>query len=130
MTGREDELRPFDADVVTETAAEYGVDEATLTDAVRAHQQSVAELPGVENLVYEWRKQYGAPVVERTERVYYLVVPDWVWGEFGDSLGIGDRILDALVDVHRRTVTARTDAAPSPPDGQAYVALDRKSGGS
>jgi len=119
---------PFDADVLAVAARTHDVSGADLSVAVARHQESVEALPGVENLAYEWRRQYESPLLERTSDAYYLVVPDHVWAEFGDALGLSDAMLDAVRDVHRRTVEERTDAPSDPPGRQAYVVLDRSVG--
>jgi hypothetical protein len=116
---------PFDADVLAEAARSHDVSEAELSAAVARHQESVEALPGVENLAYEWRRQYESPLLERTPDAYYLAVPDRVWDEFGDALGLSDAMLDAVRDVHRRTVADRAGAPSDPPGRQTYVVLDR-----
>lgn len=116
----------FDPELVAAVAADAGVAAADLSELVERHQASVAELPGTEDLVYEWRKHFADPVVRRTERAYYLSVPDHVWDEFGADLGASADALGALMDVHRRTVAARTDADAEPSSGRAYVVLDRR----
>lgn len=120
-----DDTDPFDEAILAAAADEYELDEGSLATVVRRHQESVAALPGIENLAYEWRKQYESPLIERTQAAYYLAVPDWVWEEFGHALNIRETMLDALVEVHRRTVVARTDAEPDPLGRMAYVVLDR-----
>ena len=121
----DDDSAPFDPDVLAETAEEYDVDVEVLEDVVSRHQESMAALPGIENLAYEWRKQYDSPLVERTQTAYHFAVPSRIWAEFGQALAIDDSTLDALVDVHRRTVVARTEAESEPSDAFAYVVLDR-----
>ncbi|WP_244257074.1 hypothetical protein [Halomicrobium sp. IBSBa] len=64
----------FDTTDVERSASEFAVDPAALTERLADHQAAVEELPGVENLVYEWRKQYEDPLIERTAEVYYLRV--------------------------------------------------------
>ncbi|SFS06925.1 hypothetical protein SAMN05216559_3123 [Halomicrobium zhouii] len=118
----------FDADVLGVAARTHDVSESDLSDAVTRHQESVEALPGVENLAYEWRRQCESPLIERTPDAYYLAVPDHVWDEFGDALGLEDAMLDAVRDVHRRTADDRTDAPREPPGRQAYVVLDRSVG--
>lgn len=115
----------FDDAILVATAADHDVDRGELAELVGRHQSAAATLPGIEDLVYEWRKQYDDAVVERTPGWYYLCVPEWVWGEFADHLDAGERDLAALVEVHRRTVVARTGANTDPPDGRTYVAFDR-----
>lgn len=129
MTNAREDSGPFDADVLAEAAWAHGVEETQLAAAVVRHQESVAALPGVENLAYEWRRRYESALIERTTDAYYLAVPDHVWGEFGDALGLSDAMLDAVRDLHRRTVAARTGAPSDPPGRQAYVVLDRSVAG-
>jgi hypothetical protein len=81
---------------------------------VADHQQSVRDLPGVENIVYEWRRSFPVnPVVLRTDSAYVLVVEPWVWDEFAAALSLSDAETDAVRAVHdhqfRRSVTAERD---------------------
>jgi len=115
----------FEPDRIEAVATDHGVESETLAAALTDHQEAVEDLPGVENIVYEWRKQYEDPLVDRTETAYFLVVPHALWTEFADALELSDEIRDAVVEVHRRTVATNTQAPPSPADDQAYVALDR-----
>ena len=96
-----DETQLFDPGDVETVAETFGVDADDLAAVVARHQQAVEDLPGVENIVYEWRKQYEDPLVERTETAYYL---------------------------HRRTVAGDCNVSAEPPDGVGYVALDRTVG--
>jgi hypothetical protein len=116
---------PGDVEAVAET---FGVDADDLAAVVARHQQAVEDLPGVENIVYEWRKQYEDPLLRRSETAYYLRIPRTVWDEFGDAIGAEGDTLAALVDVHRRTVAGDCDVTAEPPDGVGYVALDRTVG--
>ncbi|MFB6308242.1 MAG: hypothetical protein ABEH35_02840 [Haloarculaceae archaeon] len=114
----------FDRTVLAAVATEHGIGEERLRELVEDHQAGIEELPGVENLVYEWRKQFDGTVVEQTDSTYYLAVPDWVWNEFGDRLDLGEDELAALATVHERQVQARTDA-DGPDDGETYLLLER-----
>lgn len=120
-----DETTLFDSVVVEAVANEDGIERDRLFDALGNHQRSVEELPGVENIVYEWRKQYEDPLLSRTESAYYLGLPAGIWSEFGDALELEGPLLGAVVDVHRRTVSERCDVPASPAEGVEYVALDR-----
>jgi len=120
-----DETTLFERSRIEATAADHGVDPDSLATALTDHQASVEDLPGVENIVYEWRKQYEDPLLERTETAYYLVLPRQVWDEFADALGFADDVLAAVIDVHRRTVVADADTSTRPSGDQTYVALDR-----
>lgn len=125
MTEEDTDAELFDDDAIDATAADHDVDSRELTDLVNRHQDAVAALPGADDLVYEWRKHYDDPIVERTADAYYLRAPEWVWGEFADYLDLDETAREALVELHRRTVAARPAADPSPPDGRTYVALER-----
>lgn len=116
----------FDESLVEAAAAANDVDPSELAALIYRHQTSVAALPGVEELVYEWRKHFDDPLLARTERAYYLAVPDTVWDEFAAHLDVRDAARDALVDVHRRTAASHLDVAPDPPAGDAYVVFDRR----
>jgi len=124
-----DELSAFADDVIAAVAADHGVDRDRLTDLVRSHQSNVRDLPGVDDLVYEWRNQFHLdPMLARTDDAYYLALPAHVWDEFGDDLGVDDDERAALIAVHDRQ--ARTDAKTagfdaSRLDGDAAVVLTR-----
>ncbi|MFC7195270.1 hypothetical protein ACFQL4_12360 [Halosimplex aquaticum] len=63
-----DELAAFDEAVLAEAADEHGVSADRLADLVRTHQSNVRDLPGVEDIVYEWRNYFHRdPLVGRTE---------------------------------------------------------------
>lgn len=128
MTTSDDETALFDPDDVDAAAAAHDVASEQLTSLAERHQSSIQSLPGVENLAYEWRKQYESPLIERTQSAYYLDVPEWVWQEFGEALDTSEALLNALEDLHRRTVVAQTEAMSEPPGRQTYVALDRTLG--
>jgi len=123
-----DETRLFDQDDVGAAAETFDVDPETLRDALARHQRDVEDLPGVENIVYEWRKQYEDPLLARTETAYYLRVPRTVWDEFGDAIEIEGDTLSALIEVHRRTVASECEVPADPPTNVGYVALDRTIG--
>ena len=78
------------------------------------------ELPGVEDIVYEWRNYFHRdPLVGRTPAVYYLALPDHVWEEFVDDLGLDAAERDALLAVHDRQARAASDE-----DGVEVARLD------
>jgi len=104
-----DELAAFDEAVVESVAAERDVSTERLTDVVRTHQANVRDLPGVEDIVYEWRNYFHRdPLVGRTDGAYYLALPAHVWEEFTDDLALGDAESAALLAVH----DAQARAAP------------------
>jgi hypothetical protein len=106
-----DPLEPFDEAVIEAVAADHDLDSATLRALVERHQQQMRDLPGVENLVYEWRKTLPRdPLVERREDVYLLVVHPDVWPQFADALEFDDDVLAAVRAVHARQLSAETTA--------------------
>ncbi|ELZ23745.1 hypothetical protein C475_14078 [Halosimplex carlsbadense 2-9-1] len=124
-----DELAAFDEAVLESVAADRDVAVERLTDIVRTHQSNVRELPGVEDIVYEWRNYFHQdPLVGRTEGAYYLALPEHVWAEFTDDLGLDETESAALLAVH----DAQARAAPSEAgvetgrlDGDAALVLTR-----
>jgi hypothetical protein len=78
----------------------------------------VRELLGVEDIVYEWRNYFHQdPLVGRTEGAYYLALPEHVWDEFTDDLGLDEVEGTALLAAH----DAQARAAPP----EAGVDADR-----
>lgn len=103
MTDDRDPLAVFEDHVIGDVATESGADPAVLRDRVRHHQVSMRELPGIEDLVYEWRNLFHRdPLVERTDAAYVLVVREHVWEEFGDRLELTADELEQLRAVHAR----------------------------
>lgn len=101
-------LAPFDDEVIRAVASENGVDEEMLRDTLRDHQQTMRDTPGVEDLVYEWRKQFDDPMLGQTARTYFVAVRETVWDEYGSYLDLDDYLLAALAAVHQEQVL-RTD---------------------
>ncbi|MBX0303152.1 hypothetical protein [Haloarcula salinisoli] len=102
-------LAPFDLAVIRTTAQRNDVEEGVLRDALAAHQRTMRENPGVEDVVYEWRKQYDDPVLVRTPDVFILALPPTVWEEYANYLEFEDGVLPAVAAVHAEQ-TVRTDA--------------------
>lgn len=103
MTEAPDLLAPFDDEVVAAVAERTGTSTAELRTLLRRHQESAREFPGVDNLVYEWRKYLPYdPVVARTDAAFHCVVLPEVWGDFGDALGVDDSEFERLLAVHDR----------------------------
>lgn len=113
----QDPLKPFDPALVAAVAIETGIDESRLRSLIVRHQEAVHDSPGVDDLVYEWRK-YGAydPLVERTNDAYHLALREPVWEEFVAALDLTATEREALLAVHARQ--ARTDAAERGEDPQ------------
>jgi len=124
-----DELAAFDAAVVEAVADEHGVDADRLAELLRTHQSNVRGLPGVEDLVYEWRNHFHLdPMLARTDAAYYLALPKHVWDEFGDDLAVDDDERAALIAVHDRQARSDADIAgfeAARLDGDAAVVLTR-----
>jgi len=98
-----DELDAFDADCIAAVADDHDIDVDRLTALARTHQANVRDLPGVDDIVYEWRNQFHLdPLLARTTEAYYLALPAHVWDEFAESLGINDTERAALVALHDR----------------------------
>jgi len=103
-----DLLAPFDDDVIERIAAENGVDGDLLRETLRDHQRTMRDNPGVENLVYEWRKQFDDAVLDRTPDTYVVGVRREVWDEFGEYLDVPDYLLAATIAVHQEQTLRRS----------------------
>lgn len=109
MTER-DALGVFDAGLVTEVAGDHDIDSDRLSTLARTHQSNVRDLPGVDDIVYEWRTQFHQdPLLARTSAAYYLALPDHVWDEFAEDIGISEAERTALVDLHGRQTRIDAD---------------------
>lgn len=96
-------LAPFDDEVFASVAAETGVDESRLRDLARRHQEGVRDLPGVDDIVYEWRNQFHQdPLLHRKADIYVLALRAHVWEELGDQLDATETELTALRTLHER----------------------------
>jgi len=96
-----DELAVFDDDLVEAVAADHGVAPDRLATLARTHQTNVRALPGVDDIVYEWRNHFHQdPMLARTRAAYYLALPDHVWDEFVDDIGATDAERGALLALH------------------------------
>jgi hypothetical protein len=105
-------LAVFDDRVFEDVADETGIPSPQLSQFARRHQTGIRELPGVDNIVYEWRNYFHMdPLVVRTEAAYVLAVESHVWDEFADRLELSGTELDSLKTIHDRQ--ART-LAPNP----------------
>ncbi|MFT4880382.1 MAG: hypothetical protein ACI9CA_001705 [Natronomonas sp.] len=105
-----DELAAFEDDLLESVGAEVGA--GRLAALAREHQAGVRDRPGVDNIVYEWRRQLpGDPLVLRTTAVYVLALPGGVWAEFLDELGVNGREAEALRRLHDRQAGRLVDSA-------------------
>jgi hypothetical protein len=120
MADDRDPLAAFDSEVIAAAAREHGLETGDLADLLARHQEGVRELPGVEDIVYEWRTQFHRdPLAGRTPGAYYLALPAHVWDEFLDALGVeGDRA-DALRAAHRVQFDRAAEEAGFDPDRAA-----------
>ena len=109
-----DPLAPFEDRVIAAVAEEYDVSTATLRALVRRHQELVRRLPGVDDIVYEWRRSFpNDPVVERRPDVYFLSVPATVWPEYVSALALDDNEAALLCAVHEAQFEASVGGMPS-----------------
>ena len=117
-------LAPFDDDVVRAVAGTNSVEEEQLRSALADHQRTMRENPGVEDLVYEWRKRFDDAVLHRTPETFFIAVRESVWAEYGAHLGIDDYLLAAVVAVHQEQVLRETavDSSDIDTDAVALVA--------
>lgn len=121
-----DPFDPFDDDVIRAVADANDVAVEPLETAVADHQRTMRDSPGVEDLVYEWRRQYEDPVLFRDASVFIVAVPPTVWEEYGAYLDLEDDVLRALAAVHQEQ-TLRTDDVDLSglPEGHATVVVGR-----
>lgn len=124
-----DPLAAFDDDIVGAVSTETGLSASRLREALRRQQEHARSLPGVDDLVYEWRRflPYD-PLVRRDETAYYLVFTPSVWAEFGEQLSFDDGTLAAARAVHERQlrrVLTRHGEDTSVVDGGAAMVLTR-----
>ena len=109
-----DPLAPFDDAVFAAVAEEFDTSTAALRDLVRRQQEAVRRLPGVDDIVYEWRRGFpNDPVVERRQEAYYLSVADTVWPEFAAALSLDEREATLLRTVHQRQLEATVGGSPT-----------------
>ena len=71
-------LAPFDDEVIRAVAGTNSVDEEQLRSALADHQRTMRENPGVEDLVYEWRKRFDDAVLHRTPETFFMAVRESV----------------------------------------------------
>lgn len=121
-----DQLVAFDENVVSRTVDETNVGTERLRDVAQSHQQMVRELPGVEDIVYEWRRALPKnPLLERRTEVYYLAVDATIWGEYGDALSLSETDFDALRTLHENQLAAALGPESVPDDGRLPLVLVR-----
>jgi len=125
MTDARPPLSAFDDETFGHVAAETEVSADRLRTLVQRHQEGVRDLPGVDDIVYEWRNHFHMdPLLVRTDAVYVLALPAHVWEEFADRLDVSETELDALLSVHDRQARALVDATGRL-DGDTALVLTR-----
>lgn len=119
-------LEPFDTEVIRAVAGENDVAVETLKARLADHQRTMRDTPGIEDLVYEWRKQYDDPVLARTESMFVLALPPTVWEEYGEYLDLDELVLQALVAAHAEQTLRLSDVDLSGvPDSYTPVIVAR-----
>lgn len=118
-----DLLSPFDEEVIRGVASENGIDVAPLRETLADHQRTMRQNPGVEDLVYEWRRQYDDPVLARRESEYIVSVPPTVWEQYGDYLDIDRALLRSVTAAHQEQTLRKRDIslAGIPADHAALI---------
>jgi hypothetical protein len=120
-----DPLASFDEGVIETVAREHDVPAARLRGLIRRHQALVRRLPGVDDVVYEWRRSLPTdPVVERRPDVYYLSVAEHVWPEYVAALSLSGEEATLLRAVHRRQFESAVGARPT--DDRGAMVLTRE----
>ena len=120
-------LAPFDVAVIRTAAQDNDVEEPALREALADHQRTMRDNPGVEDLVYEWRKQYDDPVLARTADVFVVAVPAAVWEEYGDYLDLERAVLEAVAAVHQEQTIRRDDVGPEAlADAETTIVVGRE----
>jgi len=109
MTDR-DELAVFDESILEAVAGDHDIPGDRLAALARTHQANVRDLPGVDDIVYEWRNYFHLdPLVAQTPAAYYLALPEHVWDEFIDDVDADDDERSALLTLHDRQARADAD---------------------
>ena len=120
-----DPMAAFETRILAAVSDDSDVPQNALRAIASAHQERVRDLPGVDDIVYEWRNQFHQdPLVHRTDAVYVLALRPHVWEEFGTALDLSDRELTALRALHDRQARSLVDDTDRF-DGDAAVVLTR-----
>jgi len=123
----DDVLDPFDVAVIRTAARDNDIEEPALREALADHQRTMRENPGVEDLVYEWRKQYDDPVLSRTDEMFILAVPSTVWEEYGDYLEMERPLLQAVVAVNQEQTIRSEEVDPEGlADAETVIVVGRE----
>ena len=112
-----DELAAFDEDLLAQVG---DVGPERLATLAREHQAGIRALPGVDDIVYEWRRSLqGDPLLHRSPAVYVLSLPGRVWMEFLDRLEATGEESAALRELHDRQARRLLEAAEGAPESPA-----------
>lgn len=115
-------LAGFDRETFDTISEETALSPDRLRTLTRRHQQSIRDLPGIDNIVYEWRNHFHLdPLLARTDTVYTLALPDHVWDEFADRLDVSETELDGLRAVHDHQARRLVDPTHRLDDEAAFV---------
>jgi hypothetical protein len=122
MTDARDPLDAFADAAIDTVAASTGIEADRLREIAREHQEGVRDLPGVDDIVYEWRNQFHLdPLLHRESDVYVLALQDHVWTEFGDRMDLGAGELDALRTLHDEQARRLVSGSDRLTDDEAVV---------
>lgn len=125
MTDARPPLAAFDDESFETVATDNDIAADRLRALARRHQEGIRELPGVDDIVYEWRNHFHMdPLLARTAAAYVLALPDHIWEEFADRLELSAAELDALQAVHDRQSRGLIEATGRL-DGDAGLVLTR-----
>ena len=118
----------FDDDSVASAAAATDRSPAELRDLIDRHQAGMRDNPGIDGLVYEWRKTLREdPLLFADADAYYVALPRRVWRQFATAHDMADDEFEALLAVHDDAVRAaaadRDDADLGKLDGDCAMAL-------
>jgi hypothetical protein len=103
---------PLFADgTVASAAADADMTPDELGTLIERHQAGMRESPGIDELVYEWRKTLREdPLLFADTEAYYVAVARRIWRQFADAHDMTDAEFEALVSVHDATVRAAVEA--------------------
>jgi broad specificity phosphatase PhoE len=121
-----DDTPLFADDTVESAAADAGVAPGELRALIERHQTGMRELPGIDELVYEWRKTLREdPLLFADTEAYYVAVARRIWRQFADAHDMTDAEFEALLSVHDAAVRAAVESVDDADlDSSAMEKLD------